>query len=201
MSNRPFLNFFLTEQNQYVNQSRELESTFRMQLFGWFPELDTDTICYINSKFSFLSIDARISKIGWKFIWRKRVEKPKVLKKVVNFRPTVPRSWLLGLTSQEDGAEIIYDYTLRLAAVINTVLKFPHSKFSFQWTDISSFVAEFLQWSVSHDVGGSQRSFVNKGPGGQLDSAEISRLHSVAWSEWLVILKYRTTPQWKHTRR
>ena len=139
-----------------------------MRLFGWFPEFDTDGICYINSKFSFLSIDALIFKIGWKFIRCKRVERLKVLKRFVNFRPTVPRGWLLGLTSQEDGAEIIYYHTLRLTAMINTVLKFPHSKFCFKWTDISSFVAEFVQWSVSHDVGGSQWSFVNKGPGGSL---------------------------------
>ena len=164
-----------------------------MRLLGWFPELGTDVICYINSKFSFLSINALTFKIGWKFIRRRRDEWPKILKRFVNFRPTVSRGWLLGLTSQEDGAEIIRHYTLRLTAMINTVLKFLHYKFCFNWTNISSFVTEFLQWRVSHDVGGSQRSFVNKGPGGQFDSAGISRLHSVAWSEWLVILKYRKT--------
>ena len=42
------------------------------------------------------------------------------------------------------------------------VLKFPHSKFRFSWTNISLFVSEFLPWSVSHDVRGSQRCFVNK---------------------------------------
>ena len=119
----------------------------------------------MNSKFCFLSIDVLIFKIGWKFIRCKRVEWPKVLKRFVNFRPTVSRSWLLGLTSQEDGAEIISYYTLRLlTAMINTVLKFPYSKFCFNWTNISSFLAELLQWSVSNDVGGSPQSFVNKGP-------------------------------------
>ena len=122
----------------------------------------------INSKFCFLSRYVLIFKIGWKFIRCKRVEWPKVLKRFVNFRPTVSRGWLLGLTSQEDGAEIICYYTLRLTTMINTVLKFPYSKCCFNWTNISSFLAEFLQWSVSPDAGGSPRGFVNKGPVGNL---------------------------------
>ena len=46
--------------------------------------------------------------------------------------------------------------------MINTVLKFPHTKFRFNWMNISLFVPEFLPWSVSRNVRGSQRCFVNK---------------------------------------
>ena len=35
--------------------------------------------------------------------------------------------------------------------MINSVLKLPHSKFRFNWTNISSFVPEFLRWGVSRD--------------------------------------------------
>ena len=80
----------------------------------------------------------------------------------VNFRPTVPRGCLLSLISQEDWAEIVCYNTLILPAMINTVLKFPHSKFRFNWMNISLFVPEFMSWSVSRDVRGSQRCLVNK---------------------------------------
>ena len=82
-------------------------------------------------------------------------------KKVCQFS-AVSRGWLLGLTSQEDWRENICYNTLRLPAMINTVLKFPHSKFRINWTNISLFVPEFLPWSVSRDFRGSQRCFVNK---------------------------------------
>ena len=80
----------------------------------------------------------------------------------VNFRPTVSRGCLLSLTSQEDWAEIVCYNTLILPAMINTVLKFPHSKFRFNWVNISLFVLEFLSWCVFRDVRGSQGCFVNK---------------------------------------
>ena len=116
----------------------------------------------MNLEFCFLSIDVFTFKIGWRFIRRKRVQWPQVLKMFVNFRPTVSRGCLLSLTSQEDWAEIVCYNTLILPAMINTVLKFPHSKFCFNWMNISLFGPEFLAWSVSRDVRGSQRCFVNK---------------------------------------
>ena len=133
-----------------------------MRLFGWFHELGTDVICQINSEFGFLSIDVLTFKIGWKFIQCERVQWPQFSKRFVNFRLTVSRGCLLGLTSQEDWAEIVCYNTLILPAMINTVLKFPHSKFHFNWMNISLFMPDFLPWSVSRDVRGSQRCFVNK---------------------------------------
>ena len=50
----------------------------------------------------------------------------------------------MSLTSQEDWTENISYNTLRLPAMIKTVLKFPHSKFRFNWTNISLFVPDFL---------------------------------------------------------
>ena len=108
-----------------------------------------------------------------------RVQWLKVLKSFVNFRLTVSRGWLLGLISHEDWIENICYNTLRLPAMINTVLKFPYSKFRFNWTNISLFVPEFLPWSMSRDVRGSQRCFVNKaslsaGVAGDVLSAGLS---------------------------
>ena len=147
----------------------------------------------MNLEFCFLSIDVLEFKIGWKFIRRKRVQWPQVLKMFVNFRPTVSRGCLLSLTSLEDWAEIVCYNTLILPAVINTVLKFPHSKFRFNWMNISLFVPEFLSWSVSRDVRGSQRCFVNKAwPGSWVLCAVLSAGSQALWAglSWLIILKY-----------
>ena len=133
-----------------------------------------------KSEFCFLSIDVLTLKIGWKFIRGKRVQWPQVLKRLVNFRPTVSRGCLLGLTSQEDWAEIVCYKTLIFPVMIHTVLKFPHSKFRFNCMNISLFVLEFLPWNVSCNVRGSQRCFVNK-----------------AWlSSWVPVLWQRCVVSW-----
>ena len=108
----------------------------------------------------------------------------------VNFRPTVSRGCLLSLTSQEDWTEIVCYNTLILPAMINTVIKFPRCKFRFNWMNISLFVPEFLLLSVSRDVRGSQRCFVNKAWLGQLGAGAAAVMCCRLAYKWLTILKY-----------
>ena len=120
-------------QIEVLNFCRRFGCNYLDDSVNWAQMLDAK----LNSEFCFLSIDVLTYIIDWKFIWRKRVELPKVWKKIVNFRPTVSRGWLLVLTSQEDGSEIVDHYTLRLLDIINTVNKFLHPKFRVNWMNIS----------------------------------------------------------------
>ena len=121
----------------------------------------------------------------------------KDFKTLVNFSTDCPKP-LSGSNSREASAEINCYFAFWLPTIMHTVLKYPYFEFRFNLMNTPSFIGHFcnkvcpamlaLSWLCLPTFPARGTSSYRKSCG---IYAAIGCLHSVAWSEWLVILKYR----------